>query len=275
MTGYSTAQVADILGVSPSQVRAYARSGLVSPERGPRNAYRFSFQDIILLRTARELRGAALSPRKVRRALRHLREQLPEGRALSAVAISTEGDRVVVRDRDTVWEPETGQVHFDFDVSELAARVAPLVRRAVDEEVAGREMTADRWFDLAFDLEAVAPEKAREAYRRAIEIDPGHANAHLNLGRLIHESGDAGGAEIHYRQAMAASPADANAAYNLGVALEDQGRTEAAIAAYDRAVRLDPTHPEAHFNLAGLYERAGRGEQALRHLAAYRRLRQG
>lgn len=272
MTGYSTREVAEIVGLSPRQVRAYARSGVVSPERGPGNAYRFGFQDVVVLRTARELRDARVAPRTIRAALGSLREQLPRGRPLTAVAISAEGERVVVRDRDTVWEPDTGQVHFDFQVSELAAEVAPLARRQAEERIARGQLSADEWFDLAFDLEAVALGRAKDAYRRAIELDPGHADAHLNLGRLLHEGGEPEEAESHYRQALAADPSSAMAAYNLAVLLEDREKPDQARDAYERAVRLDPDLADAHYNLALLLERTGEREAALRHLAEYKRL---
>lgn len=273
MTGYSTREVAEIVGLSARQVRSYARSGLVSPERGPRNAYRFGFHDVVVLRTARQLRDADVAPRKIRAALASLREQLPRGRPLTAVTISAEGDRVVVRDRETVWEPDTGQVHFDFQVSDLAAEVAPLARRQAEERIAGGQLEADDWFDLGFDLEAVALGRAKDAYRRAIELDPGHAGAHLNLGRLLHEGGELEGAESHYRQALAADASSAMAAYNLAVVLEDREKTREARRAYERAVRLDPDLADAHYNLALLLERTGSREAALRHLAEYRRLR--
>ncbi|MBI4541097.1 MAG: tetratricopeptide repeat protein [Gemmatimonadetes bacterium] len=273
MRGYTTGEVADVLGISPSQVRAYARAGLLTPARGPRNEYRFSFQDIVVLRAAKELLAARIHPRKVRHALQKLRAQLPGGRPLTAVHVSTVGDRVVVRDRGTVWEPESGQVLFDFSVAELASRVAPFARRVVEEQ-AGTDADADDWYNLGFDLEAVAVDDASEAYRRALALEPDHADAHLNLGRLLHEAGDLATAEHHYRQALAAQPAHALAWYNLGVALDDRGQKREAIEAYDRATRLDPTLAAAHYNLARLYEESGKTAAAIRHFAAYKRLKE-
>jgi tetratricopeptide (TPR) repeat protein len=272
MTGYTTREVALVLGLSDAEVRSFARSGLLSPGRGPGNQLRFTFQDIVLLRTARELRERALSPRKIRRALHRLREQLPEGRPLSAVSVAASGEHVVVRDRGTVWEPETGQVAFDFSVGELASRVEPFAGRMAREwgRVAGAD--ADEWYDLGWDLEAVSLAEAKEAYGRALQLRPDHVEARVNLGRLLHEEGDVEGAERQYRRALEVAPGSALARFNLGVALEDQGRTEEAASAYREAVELDPALASAHFNLARLCERGGDDRGALRHLSAYRRL---
>jgi tetratricopeptide (TPR) repeat protein len=62
------------------------------------------------------------------------------------------------------------------------------------------------------------------------------------------------------------------AAFNLGVALEDQGLDDEALLAYARAIEADAALADAHYNASRLLERLGRGADALRHLAAYRRL---
>lgn len=272
MTGYSTREVAEVLGLSPSQVRSYARSGLLDPARGPRNEYRFSFTDVILLRTARELRDNDIPPRRIRRALRRLAEQLPEGRPLSAVRVSAEGEHVMVRDRDTVWEPETGQVAFDFSVEELASKVEPFARRAAEARLRRTGLDADGWYDLGLDLEAVSVSQACGAYEEALRLDTSHVEAHLNLGRLLHEQGRLEDAEEHYLRARELDPENALAWYNLGVVLEDLGRVGEAKAAYGMALEADPELSGAHYNLAGLCERTGDVAGAVRHLAAYRRV---
>jgi tetratricopeptide (TPR) repeat protein len=256
-------------------VRAYVRAGFIDPGRGPGNSYRFSFQDLVLLRTAKAL-AERVPARRVRRALRRLKAQLPSGRPLSAVRISLEGDNVVVHDGAAAWEPATGQGVIDFDVAELSTRVAPLVRRAAEAaRSADKALTAKEWFDVAFELEPHDLDNARDAYRRVLELDPHHADAHVNLGRLLHEAGHLEAAATHYRQALALRPRDSTAAFNLGVALEDQQRHADAIRAYETAIGADGTNADAHFNLARLLERAGRKAAAIRHLNAYRRLTRG
>lgn len=258
-----------MLDLPLGRVRRLARAGFVAPRRGPRNELRFSFQDLVLLRAAAGLVHARVPGARVRRALRSLRAQLPEGRSLAAVRVAADGDRVVVQHGGARWHPETGQVLLDFEVADLARKVTPVLaaprRRAAPPD-------AEAWYRWACDLEDVAPREAEDAYRRALAAAPDHGGAHLNLGRLLHERGEPRGAELHYRRALESAPHRALAAFNLGVALEDQQLPDEALLAYARALEADPRLADAHFNASRILERLGRREDALRHLAEYRRL---
>lgn len=278
MTGYSTREVAEVLGLPTSTILSWTRAGLLTPVRGPRGAYYFSFRDIALLRAARELLDADVSTLRVRRTLEAMREQLPGGRPLSAVHLVALGDRVLIHDDERVWDPRSGQLLMPLDAAPADDDEPAVVGRIGASRAAGgaegahAERTADEWYDLAVDLEADAPQRARTAYERALVLDPGHAEAHLNLGRLLHEQGAVDQAEAHYRTALEVDPASARAFYNLGVALEDQGRQPAAVEAYEAALRLDAELAVAHFNLSRLLEALERPNDALAHLAAYKRI---
>jgi tetratricopeptide (TPR) repeat protein len=273
MKSYTTRDVARLLGLSEAQVRSHARVGYLAPDRGPRNAYRFSFQDLVLLRTAKALSEARIAPRRIRRALRALIRQLPAGRSLSGIRISSEGDRVVVRDGSAAWNPESEQLLLDFHVAELAEQAAPVARRlARQARRSGEPLTAEQWYDLGTDLETAAPDDARDAYARAVALDPRYVPALVNLGRLLQDAGRAAEAADQYRAALAVQPSHTTAAFNLGTALEDLGRRAEAIAAYRMALEVDGEFADAHFNLARLYERAGNRAAALRHLRAYKQL---
>jgi len=258
-----------MLGLPETQVRALAKEGLVLARRGPRGELRFSFQDLLLLRVARDLRLANVSAPRVKRALRGLRSQLPAGRSLATVRITAEGDEVVVRDGRRAWHPESGQALLDFEVSEVAAKVSPLLKEAARAEA----QDAEDFYAWGCDLEDGAPEQARLAYTEALKLDPAHFGAHLNLGRLMHEAGDLTMAERHYLFALETRPGEALALYNLGVALEDQGRDTEALLAYEACLKADPRHEDAHHNAGRLCERLGQRAEALRHLGAARRLK--
>jgi tetratricopeptide (TPR) repeat protein len=273
LRGYTSREVAKLLGLPIGRIRGFVSSGFLAPERGDRGELRFSFPDLVLLRAAKELLDQEIAPRRVRTALRRLRTQLPTGRPLSALSISAEGGRIVVRDGGQRWNPESGQQLFSFEVAELAEKVAPLAgRRAEEARARPVQMRADDWYELGCELEESRPEDARDAYRRAIELEPAHADAHTNLGRLLHEAGELDAAEAHYRQALVTDARDVTACFNLAVVLEDRGRTEGAIAAYQRVLTIDPRYADAHYNLARLYEQIGRGVAAVRHLRAYQKL---
>jgi len=273
MNGYTSSEVAKLLGLPIGRIRGLVKSGSLEPERGARGELRFSFQDLVLLRTAKELLAQRVPPRRVRLALKKLRAELPQGRPLSAVSIIAEGGRVIVHDGRGRWNPESGQQLFSFAVSEIADKVAPLAEKKAEQ---AREATpalrAEDWFDLGCELEASSPNDARDAYRRAIELAPEHADAHTNLGRLLHEAGELAAAEAHYRRALAAGSEDLTATFNLGVVLDDLGRHEEAVAAYQQVIAADPDYADAHYNIARIYERLGRGVSAVRHLRIYRRL---
>lgn len=248
-----------MLGLSASQIRAYAANGVLKPERGARGELRFGFEDLVILRTAGEL-ATQVPERRVRRVLSRLRERLSDEQSLTGVRLTAEREQVVVREGESVWNAESGQKLFDFGVSGSRGL-----------EVSEGE-SADEWFDLALDLEVTSVDEARAAYERVVAIDPRHVDAHVNLGRILHEGGVPLAAEKHYRAALALEPDHAVAVFNLGVALEDLGRMTDAVALYEKAIALDPDNADAHYNLAGIYERRGDKAAAVRHLTVCKRL---
>lgn len=265
-TGFSTREVASLLGISDARLRTWVRSGLVRPGRGPRNHLRFAFQDLVILRTAQALLEGGVPIRRVRRALDRLRRTLPADRALTELRIVAVGGEVVVEEGGRAWEPASGQRRLLLDVADLAL---PLALPAAG----GR--SADDWYELALDLEVTAGDEAQGAYRRALELNPELAAAYLNLGRLVHEQGDLAAAEALYRQALERCEPEATAAFNLGVVLQDGERWAEAAAAYRRALELDPAYADAYYNLAAVYEALGDRTIALQNLQTYRRLTRG
>jgi tetratricopeptide (TPR) repeat protein len=271
MQGYRTVDIARLLQMPPQRVRALARSGFLRVGRGPGGTYRFSFQDLVLLRTAKALADARVPAPRIHRALRSLKRQLPADRPLSQLRISAVGDRIVVRDGSSTWHPESGQLTLDFSLADLAARVAPLARRRIQ---AGQEraepLSAEDWFELGLELEDAAPAEAIAGYRRCVTLDPDHAEALVNLGRLVQAQGRRHEAEKLYRRAQAVRPDLPIAAFNLGTVLDELRRPREAIEAYERAIAGDPDLADAHYNLSLLHEQAGNRMEAFRHLRRYR-----
>lgn len=271
MKVYTAKNVASLLDLPVARIRSFARAGFLEPDRGPRGQYRFSFRDLVLLRTAKGLLDARVSPRKVRSALVKLKRQLPG--PLTGVRISADGDRVIVQERGVIWNPETGQARFNFEVAELANKVAPYARREAKKVFhSNEEMSSDEWYTLGADLEPAAPDHALEAYRRALDVNPDHFDTRVNLGRLLHERGRLHAAETHFRLALSVRPGDPTARFNLAICLEDLGRSHEAVRAYTEAIEADPDCADAYYNIARLFEELGDSAAALRHLQTYRRL---
>jgi tetratricopeptide (TPR) repeat protein len=254
----SLRKVQALLGLPAHVVTGLIDAGVVTPTRGPRHAWRFTFQDVVLLRTAHRLRTAQVPSRKLLRALARVKGGLGP-LPLSGVRLTAIDRQVVVREGALQWEAESGQLLMNFD-SAAPPVVQPLAQETVD------------WFAEAVALEARDAALAEKAYRRALAADPRHAAAWLNLSALLCDAGRGDDALQALDAALAHLPDDADLHFNRGIALEDQQRHDEAIAAYERALALNHDLADAHFNLARLHERGGRPHRALRHLHEYGRL---
>ncbi|MBL8937796.1 MAG: tetratricopeptide repeat protein [Archangium sp.] len=253
---YSIREVAGLLGTTGDSARA-----LVELVWGaPRDV--FTFQDLVLLRTARGLMERRVSRTRIARALEKLRKQLADGRPLSSVALQQEGEELVVGVGEERWNAETGQSLLDFHQPS----------RAATWHKAPAQRDADALFARAVAQEGEESPDALATYTEALAVNPLHADAHVNLGRLLHQRGCHKEAEAHYTAALVARPADVTATFNLAVVLDDQGRIDEAMSRYRETLELDPHCVDAYFNLARLYERKGEKIAAIRHLKDYRRL---
>ena len=78
MATYGVGDVEKLLHLSRSTIRSLIAAGFVAPARGARNAWLFTFQDLIVLRTAQALAEAKVPQRRITRSLKDLRRHLPE-----------------------------------------------------------------------------------------------------------------------------------------------------------------------------------------------------
>ena len=275
MRSYSMRDVQRVLRLSPDTTRNLIKAGFVKPARGARREYRFSFQDLIVLRTARALIDAKVPARRIRRSLESLRRELPESVPLSGLSISAVGDHVVVRDGDSQRQVDSGQYLLGLDVSVVNGVLRVVEHREQAPPAPAPNGPRGDWFAQALSLERTDPQAALAAWRHAVEEDAGNTAAWTNLGRLLHEQGLTTQAAEVYRRALTQVGPDALLLFNQGVLLEDLGNPGAALAAYQSALAEDPDLADCHYNLARLYESLGEAQHAIRHLGQYRRLVSG
>lgn len=290
---YNLRRVQAMLGLSRAVVSGLIEAGFVKPSRGPRNEFRFTFQDLMLLRTAYALQRSKIPPRRIVRSLARLKATLPEELPLTGLRITAIGADVAVRDRSGRWTSDSGQLLMDFEVAPARAQDDDGVR-FLDHRDAGpgdarspasapaagpRDTsagnsadTAREWFVRGEALEAHDAHGAELAYKEALARRPSYTDAYLNLGAMLCEAGRAGEAVDLYEHALALCPPSALLHFNRAVALEDSDQPAEAIASYERSLELDPTLADAHYNIGRLQEALGDTRGALRHFSAYRRL---
>jgi DNA-binding transcriptional MerR regulator len=303
MHRYGVREVEKLLRLPRSTIRTFIEAGFVSPSRGPRNAWLFSFQDLIVLRTAQALAAAKVPSRRITRSVKELRRHLPDSMPLSGLSICAVADRVVVKEGCSRWQAESGQylLAFEGDPADGSLSVvggtggvgphvsrdsggtggvggphAPQVGGAhtprSSVEGARTPRSSDEWFEKGVALEREDAEAALQAYERAVAADPARLDARINLGLLLHEAGRFSEAEYAYREAMKACGSDPALLYNLGVLLEDMDRKKEAMEAYEAALRGNPGLADCHYNLALLCEELKKPKDAIRHMAQYRKL---
>lgn len=270
MQAYSMRDVQALLGIPRTVVTALIAAGVISPRRGARQAYQFSFQDVVLLRTAQSLREARIPTRHVTRSLKRL-VGLGEGRPPTGLRVTALGGNVTVQDRQGRWHVDSGQYVLDLDgqaahgpgraaVVDLRRMSAP----AVDDPAA--------WFDRAATLEQDQPAEAESLYLRAVSAAPDYLDAWLNLGCMLCHQGRFPEAVAQYRAALAHLPDQPLLYFNLGVAQEDAGDVRAALDSYHACIDLAPDFADAHYNAARLHEALGDPHRAIRHYHQYRKL---
>jgi len=267
---FTTREIARLSRLTPQRVRRCVRAGFLAPSRGSRRRFEYSLRDLLVLRATRALLEAKLGPRRIAAVIAGLRKTLPDGRDVSSVRLTVEGDEVIVAEGRRRWRLGSGQLLLGFDRPSAAPRVQRLSEDQGGEEEDDR--AAYRAFTRGLALEPIAPEEAKEAYRAALRLDPTAVPALVNLGRLEHVSGDLDAAEEHYRAALGLDDTERTAAFNLALLAEDRRQPRLAVQRYLRVLEIDPDHADTHHRLARLYSRLGRREAARRHTRLYRTL---
>jgi tetratricopeptide (TPR) repeat protein len=279
---YTLRHIEEMLGLGRGVVMGLVNAGFVVPARGPRNELRFSFQDVVLLRTAHHLRAANIPPKRLLRQLKSLRERLPAELPLSGLRIKAIGNEVAVKDGNAHWGAESGQLLMDFEVAPAGgapggsvafmARDEPATVASASTPADSEPATSDGWYQRAESLEAIDPRGAEAAYRQALALAPDHVYAAVNLGALLCEAGRCREAIDLLEGAIRVQPGEPLLHFNAAIALEDLNRHAEALARYERCLALAPDFLDAHHNAAKLCDQLGDRQGALRHYSAYRRL---
>jgi tetratricopeptide (TPR) repeat protein len=267
----SVRKLQSLLGVSRRVLAGLIDAGFVTPSRGSRNELRFTFRDVVVLRTAFQLQSAKISSRKILTALARMKAELPDELPLSGIRVTAVGNTIAVKTGPSQWDANTGQLLLDFEVADIKGEVVFLDTTPRQKDA---EVLAGEWYALAEQLTAMDTNGAEQAYRKALELSPEpFYAAYMNLGVLLCEQERrCEEALAIFEQALAHFPEDEVLHFNRAVALEGVGRLDDAEHSYARCLELNPSYANAHHNLGLLRDRRGDMQGLVRHLSSYRRL---
>jgi tetratricopeptide (TPR) repeat protein len=262
---YSRADLLRILRLTARQLAGWEKAELVAA------AESYSFFDLLQIKKIRDLCARRVRPAVIRQSLEAMQKQAAgmENPLVEASSFST-GRRVAFRHEGRLVEPIAGQFMFDFSAREkvVTSTATPMVRPGpIPADVAGLFAQG-----IALEEDPNTQTQAMAAYQRVLELDPGHAAAHINLGTLHYNRQDYTSSEKHYRAAIQIDPRYALAYFDLGNVLDETGRVAEAIQAYNTALQLAPTYGDAHYNVALAYEKVREPRKALKHWRAYVKL---
>lgn len=220
MQRFGVREVEQLLRLPRRTIHGLVKAGFVSPARGARRAYLFSFQDLIVLRTAQALAAADIPARRIIRSLKELRRHLPDAMPLSGLSIGAVGDRVVVKEGARRWQAESGQYLLAFEGDPLAGDLK------VIERTESLEAQIDRGYELQ---EAGRLEAAEAVYRSALKTWGPEPLLLYNLGVLLEDLGRGAEALECYQAALRGDPRMADCHYNLALLCERLSRPREAI----------------------------------------------
>jgi len=132
----------------------------------------------------------------------------------------------------------------------------------IEKAVQANPKNLRAWYQQGWISVKADPDGAMVAFQKALEIQPGFAMAHRDLGIILLQKGRFGEAAIHLEQAAALGLAHPRLYNFLGIAYSRTGRYRDAVKVYTKALDQEPNFAEAHLNLSYVYGKLNRPQAA-------------
>lgn len=116
-------------------------------------------------------------------------------------------------------------------------------------------------------------EGAKQAYHRALELEPGDFEANLHLGAILYRERDMAAAEPFLERALRTHPGATLAVYALALVRAGRGEIETSVRDLQAVTKAEPEWLEPHVKLASLYFRLHRDEDARKEQQLIEKLR--
>jgi len=171
-------------------------------------------------------------------------------------------------------EKEPNRRYWSF--KDLRADIEPLLKRETGEIVKLpeiKELEAGELVNKGASLGTLGKDQeAIVCYNKALELNPGYAEAWNNKGIVLGSLGKPQEAFACYDKALEINPKLANAWYNKGVALGGLGKPQDEIACYDKALEINPRDAEAWYYKGLALQKIGKLQAAIEAFEYYIRL---
>lgn len=153
-----------------------------------------------------------------------------------------------------------GRALLDYTFSREAGPVEPFAPQAEK-----RPSTAEEFYQVGLRHENFDNrEEAREVYRQALALDPGHGGAHLRLGLMLLRAGEFAAAEEHLQKAATVGLVEAR--YYLEVLRLYQGKVQEAASHFQAVPAGTPVSAASWCSLGRVALRRGHWPEAVAHL---------
>ncbi|MGZ6194394.1 MAG: MerR family transcriptional regulator, partial [Candidatus Binataceae bacterium] len=119
---FSTRAAARILAISPDRIRYWVKRSLVRPLKGGRQM-RFGFDDLLVMRLAKELLPTRHHLDPVRRCFERVRGMFGPARSVTSLRLANHEGQIVVRDGNVMVEAMTGQLLLNFEAPPAPGKV--------------------------------------------------------------------------------------------------------------------------------------------------------
>ena len=256
--GYRAKDISRLFGLNEGQIKSWHRSGLVPHVYMENEEPVFGFRELVCFKVMKDLMDKGITPRRMRNYLGQLKRILPESEMpLTELKFTIEGGKLLVCKEGQTFDSR-GQLHMDFSVKKPRAVVSIDRRRHGILRPSEYEGKND-------------PEGAISEYRHLLNLDPGDADAMVNLGNIYFGMGDTDKARHWYLEALMVNLDHVEGNYNVANLLDEQGEVETAIVFYLRSIRNETTFADAHFNVAVCFHKLRKFEEAKRYFKSYLR----
>jgi DNA-binding transcriptional MerR regulator len=142
---FRTRDVIQILGISRRQLQYWAQTGLAKPTvQTPGGHGRYTFEDLVALKTAKRLIDAGVSVQRIRKSITALKRILPTVRSpLAELVLVATGDVVLAFRDGAAFDAVSGQ-EWVFEVAQLQREVEAWQRSSAEPSALRRPRVVRR-----------------------------------------------------------------------------------------------------------------------------------